>query len=222
MCVTSILSSICIGGLSYWFQKQHVIAEAKVRSSILLDYTNASSAYFEHSQKPLINALLLDNDKFYPELSNGFMVLREFANLFEKNNSGHSFHLASLNPLNDANIANSNEKQIINHFRSQPALKKKDGLIKQNGELIYYTSAPIKIKTSCLTCHDKPENAPRTQIVLYGTDNGYGWQAGETIAATFIYVSLQQSMQDARNNAIKIFFISFACFLLTFLVIILL
>lgn len=128
MCITSILSSIFIGGMSYWLQKQHVIEEAKVRSTILLHYTNASSAYFEHNQKPLINALLQDNNKFYPELSNGFMILREFANLFEKNNRGHSFHLASLNPLNplnDANIANSDEKQIISYFRSQPALKKK-------------------------------------------------------------------------------------------------
>jgi len=208
--------------MSYWFQKQHVISEAKIRSTVLLDYINASSAYFEHSQKPLINELLQDNNKFYPELSNGFMVLREFAGIFKKKNSGHSFHLASLNPLNDANAADPNEKQTIVHFRSTPELKKEDGLINQNGEMIYYAASPIKIQTSCLTCHGKPENAPRTQVVLYGTDNGYGWEAGETIAATFIYVSLQQAIQNAKNTAIKIFFISFACFLLTFLVIILL
>jgi hypothetical protein len=208
--------------MSYWFQKSHILAEAKNTGNLLLGYVNASSTYFEHSQKALVNELLGENDRFYPELTNGFMVLRELADLFHKNSRGHSFHLATLNPLNKKNMADLDEIKIIETFRSNPQLLKKEGLINRKGATTYYIASPIKVTgSSCLNCHGKPENAPRAQIVLYGMENGYNWQNNEIISAAIIYIPVLQDIREAKNVAVKVFFISFACFLLTFLAIIL-
>jgi len=222
MCLAGILFPVCIGGLSYWFQKQHIIREAKIRSNLILDYINASSGFFEHSQKSLVNELLHDTSNFYPELTNGFMLLREVSDLFEKNNTEHHFHLASLNPLNKKNTANRDERRIIEKFRSNPQLQKQEGLIRENGDILYYIASPVKVTGNlCLNCHGNQENAPRAQVILYGMDSGYNWQVGETISAAIVHVSLQRSIREAKNTAMKFFFISFTCFMLTFLVLIL-
>ena len=220
ICTAAILSSAFIGGLSYWFQKQHSIKEAKTKSNLLIDYINTSATYFESSQKPLVNELLRNHNRFYPELTNGFMVLREYSDILQEKNNGQSFRLASLNPLNEKNRAVPFEKQIIEKFRSNPLLKKQDGLVSKNGSISYFSSSPLKVRNNyCLVCHGKPEDAPRAQIIMYGMDNGYEWKKDETIATTIVYISLQQAIQDAKVTATKIFFMSFACFLLTFLVI---
>ncbi len=222
MCLAGILSSLCIGGISYWFQKQHIIREAKTRSTLILDYINASSGFFEHSQKALVNELLHDTSNFYPELTNGFMLLREISELFATNNSEHNFHLASLNPLNKKNAATRDERRIIEKFRSNPQLQRHDGLIKENGDIFYYIASPVKVTGNfCLNCHGKPEKAPRAQVILYGMDSGYNWQVGDTVSAAIVRVSLQNSIREAKNNAMKLFFISFICFMLSFLALIL-
>jgi len=221
MCITTVFSSVCIGGLTYLFERQHAIKEAQVKSHILLDLINTSTTYFESSQKPLVKELLKKNNKFYPELTNRFMILREYSDILQTKSHDHHFRLASLNPLNEKNKATPKETTIIGRFRSDPQLKKQDGLITQNHETVYFSASPITVQdNSCLSCHGKPENASRAQIVMYGTDNGYGWQKDETNSALFVYISLHQALQVAKKSAAKLFFISFACFLLTFLVII--
>ncbi len=222
MCLAGILSSLCIGALSYWFQKQHIIREAKTRSTLILDYVNASSGFFEHSQKALVNELLHDTSNFYPELTNGFMLLREISELFATNNQEHNFHLASLNPLNKKNAATRDERRIIEKFRSNPQLQRHDGLIKENGDIFYYIASPVKVTGNfCLNCHGNPEKAPRAQVILYGMDSGYNWQKGDTVSAAIVRVSLQNSIREAKNSAMKLFIISFICFMLSFLALIL-
>lgn len=222
LCVTGILSALSIGGFSYWFQKQHIIREAKARSNLILDYINASSGFFEHNQKALVNELFHDTSSFYPELTNGFMLLREVSELFATTNTNHRFYLASLNPLNKKNTATGDERRIIEKFRSDPQLQKQEGLTRKDGHSFYYMASPVKVTGNlCLNCHGSPENAARAQVILYGTDSGYNWQQGDTIAAAIVRVSLQDSLREAKNTAMKLFFISFICFMLAFLALIL-
>jgi hypothetical protein len=166
----------------------------------------------------LINELLKNNDGFYPELTNGFMLLRKQSELLGKRNKGHSLHLASLNPLNPDNWADNEESRIINAFQKNPQqLKIQEGLIRKNNDVLFYTATPIRITgNSCLNCHGAPDNAPRAQIILYGRDSGYNWQKNTTIAAAIAYVSVKNAISEARKNALKIFAVSLVCFLLSF------
>jgi hypothetical protein len=216
LCI-SLLSSFLVGGFSYWLLRQHIIGEARDRNTLLLDFVNASATYFEHSQKRLINELLKNNDGFYPELTNGFMLLREQSERLGKRNKGYSLHLASLNPLNSANWADNEETRIINAFQNNQQLKIQEGLVRKNNDVLFYTATPIRITgNSCLNCHGAPDNAPRAQIVLYGRDSGYNWQENTTIAAAIAYASVENVISEARKNALKIFAVSLACSLLSF------
>ncbi len=223
ICLISILSSLIISGFSYWMLKKQAITEARIRGNIVLDTVNAYSIFFERNQKPLVNTLLRNNTRFYPELTNGFMVLRESANSLKKMKGAPWLHLASLNPLNQENMADADESRIIEEFLAKPMLTKKDGLLNKNGELFYYSSSPIRVTDAgCLRCHGKPENAPRIQLTLYGLDNGYNWQPGKTVSAAIVYVPVRQAIDTAKNFAAILFFISLGCFVLTFLIIFLL
>ncbi len=221
ICLISILSSLIISGFSYWMLKKQAITEARIRGNILLDTVNAYSIFFERNQKPLVNTLLgHNNTRFYPELTNGFMLLRESTNSLKKKKGAPWLHLASLNPLNQENMADADESRIIEEFRAKPMLTKKDGLLNKKGKLFYYSSSPIRVTDAgCLQCHGKPEAAPRMQVTLYGMNNGYNWQPGKTVSAAIVYVPLRQAIDAAENFAAILFFISLGCFFLTFLVI---
>ena len=216
--VLVMVAASCIASASYWLGKQRAIAEAQAKADLLLNCVDSSLEFFEKAQKPLAMQFTKKTAGLYPELTNKFMVTREFTDILHKKSTKYKIHLATLNPLNDKNKADFNETQIINDFRSHPKMTSKEGLINNHGKLFYYKAYPITVsKAACLACHAKPEDAPWAQVVLYGTEHGYNWNLAETISAKFAYVSVLKELKWAKKTAIKIFIITFICFLLTFL-----
>jgi methyl-accepting chemotaxis protein len=54
---------------------------------------------------------------------------------------------------------------------------------------VFYTASPLAVGSeSCLRCHGEPEQAPNSLINTYGSENGFGWELNEIIAAQVIYV----------------------------------
>jgi len=51
-----------------------------------------------------------------------------------------------------------------------------------------YLARPIRALDRCLPCHSLPANAPATLVARYGSNNGFGWQSGEVVAAQIVSV----------------------------------
>jgi protein-histidine pros-kinase len=49
-----------------------------------------------------------------------------------------------------------------------------------------------------LECHDTAENAPRTVVDRYGSDNGFGWKLNDILTAQIIIAPMQLPVQRAR------------------------
>jgi HAMP domain-containing protein len=56
-------------------------------------------------------------------------------------------------------------------------------------------------KESCLVCHSTPERAPRSQILAYGTGNGFGWKLNDIVGAQVVSVPIEEVVQ-AKNQAL--------------------
>ena len=212
----SLLATIAIGYTSYMLSRQSALADAKSKGEMLFNYIEASGTFFGKYQKPKIDELVTDPNKFIPELMSLFAVKRMAYDLFAKTQSGYQFKQATLDPLWPDNKADAEEQKIIKYFASNPSAKDKEGIIERGGEQFFYAAKPVRIeKDFCLECHGDPDTAPKDQQDIYGTDHGYNWKLKDTVGASMIYVSITHALKTAQQSALKVFFIGIGCLLVT-------
>lgn len=216
MVVLSLISSGVVGFVNYRFSRQTTLNEAKVKGQLLFDYIQASKDFFRKHQRPLIGELLVDKERFYPEIMSGFVVQRMEYEIFKKRNEGFEFKQATLDPLWPDNKANNDEVKIIQYFQQNPDSGKKDGTIKRDGIEFFYIAEPVSInKKMCLKCHSDPALAPEDQREIYGTEHGYNWKLGDTVGVSIVYISIAKAIEDAKKNTIFLLLIGSSCLFLT-------
>lgn len=214
--VLSLLATIAIGYTSYMLSRQNALADAKSKGEMLFSYINASSKFFSKYQKPRIDELVTDKDKFIPELMSRFVVTRMEYDLFSETQKGYQFKQATIDPLWPDNKADAEELKIIQYFASNPSAKNKEGIIERDGEQFFYAAKPVRIEQDfCLDCHGTPDTAPKEQQDIYGTEHGYNWKLNDTVSASMVYVSITHALATAQQSALKIFFIGIGCLLVT-------
>ncbi|OGR07870.1 MAG: hypothetical protein A2511_11565 [Deltaproteobacteria bacterium RIFOXYD12_FULL_50_9] len=214
-----LVALILIGVASYVFGKKNAMDEAKSKGELIANYIFASRKFFYDFQRPLINAVI-EQDRFYPELMSEFVIASETWSIFKKNLPGYEFKQAAVNPLQPANTADGDEARIIKGFQDKSGLKQQEGILQRGGEEFYFLAKPIQIEAkSCLHCHGDPQDAPKDQVQLYGTKNGYQWKMGEVVGADIIYIPIRQPMTVARQTAASIIFVGGGILLLALLVV---
>jgi len=214
--VLSLLATIAIGYTSYVLSRQNALADARSKGEMLFNYIEASGTFFGKYQKPLIDELVTDNERFIPELMSRFVVKRMEYDIFAETQKGYQFKQATIDPLWPDNKADADELEIIQYFATNPSAKEKEGIVVKGGEQFFYSAKPVKIdKDFCLKCHSDPAIAPEEQREIYGTEHGYNWKMDETVSASMIYISVSQALATAQSSALKIFFIGIGCLLVT-------
>ncbi len=215
----SFIATLTIGVASYKLTERNAIHEARNKGKLLFNYIISSRKYFKNEQRALVMDLVEDT-RFYPELMSGFVVSRGVWDIFKEKNSGYHFKQASLDPLYLANKADQEEVKMINTLQTRPDAHSLQGTMIREGERFFYMAYPIKVSDkSCLRCHGNPMDAPKDQIEIYGTENGYNWKYGEIVSAYVIYVSIQDAVNAAKRTAGILFLIGIGCFFLSLLAI---
>ena len=202
--VISLIASVLLAFLSYRYTVNSAFAEAKKKGAIVFTYIDASRAFFRTEQRPLVMDIV-EKERFYPNLMSGFAVVRGIWDHFAKELPDYKFRQATIDPLYPPNKADKDELAIIAEFDANKGLKTKEGTLEKNGEQFFYFARPIKVGKNCLRCHGNPDDAPRDQIELYGTQNGYNWQEGATVATFITYVPIQKALDEARKSAVTLF-----------------
>lgn len=210
--LVSIISAAVIGAINYKLSQQTTLAEAKEKGELLFDYIQASKDFFRKHQRPMIDDLLVDKNRFYPEIMSGFVVQRMEFDIFKQKNKGFIFKQATLDPLWPDNKANSDEEKIIRYFQQNQSILKKEGTIKKDGRDYFFIAQPVSIeKKFCLKCHSDPSIAPQDQKEIYGTKHGYNWKMGDIVGASFVYISISEALKNAQKNALVLLSVGTGC-----------
>lgn len=199
MGILGLLAIAVIGITSYKLSVGNALDEAKVKSSIILNYAMATKKYMKQVQRPLVKELI-ESDRFYPELMSGFVSARGTFEIFKKSSPDYTFKQATLDPLNPSNRADQDEVEFIKNFAQNPSLKSSEGRINKDGVDVFYFAQPIKVGSAgCLTCHGAPYDAPKDQIEIYGTETGYNWKMNDTVAAFVVYIPTKAAVTAAKK-----------------------
>jgi len=203
MVALSLISSVVVGFVNYRITRQTALDEAKDKGLLLFNYIQASKKFFKKHQRPLIGELLVDKERFYPEIMSGFVVQRMEYEIFKRRNQGFEFKQATLDPLWPDNKANDDEIKLIRYFEQNPDIGTREGTITRNGIEYFYIAEPVSIdKKFCLKCHSDPAKAPEDQREIYGTEHGYNWKLGDTVGVSIVYISIDKAMAKLKKNTI--------------------
>lgn len=185
-------------GISYYVVQKSAVKETKQSINLLRANAHAVRSYTVNSIGPL---LADDNDVlFLPETITNYAARTVFASVQEEF-PDYSYKEAALNPINPADLPNDLERSMIEQFRADQSLEELTAVVERDGGTFLTVAYPITIyQEGCLRCHSTPEAAPPAMVDLYGSENGFGWQIGETVGAQFISAPMSLVEERAKET----------------------
>ena len=166
-------------------------------SRIIMESAAGARSYTASEIEPLLAPGL--KTQFHPQAVSAYAAKKTLVGLNTRF-PDYSYREAALNPTNLDDKAVDWEADIINDFRAHPG-KTEVVTERDTPEGRSLTLAhPLTAKPECLVCHSTAAAAPQTMIAIYGPQNGFGWKAGEVIAAQIVSVPMSVPLTRAAHG----------------------
>jgi protein-histidine pros-kinase len=169
--------------------------EALREAGLMMSSALAIRAYTATEIVPLLAEGM--QSTFLPQSVPSYSATQNFLKLRESHPE-YAYKEATLNPTNPRDRATDWEADVVQKFRNEPAVAEVSGERDTPMGPSLYLARPIRAKPECLPCHGLPAAAPRTLIERYGANNGFGWQADETIGAQIVSVPFASAADRAE------------------------
>lgn len=215
--ISILVSSIALSNVLQKKAQNEVTSQA----FILMQTMNAVRSYTQKNINPLLAPRLETEPTFISETVPAYSASEVFAN-FRTNSEYQNFLYkeATLNPTNLRDKADNFETQVVEQFRKDSSKTEIVGFRSLPEGQVFYIARPLKItEQSCLRCHSTPEQAPKSQLVTYGSQNGFGWQLNEIVAAQIISVPSMEIFNNAHRSWLLIMGLLIAIFTIVLLLI---
>lgn len=216
-----ILSVLISGFFLSRVLQQRAQDEVASKALALMQTMTAVRTYTSTQINPLLAPRLESEELFIPETVPAYSATEVFENL--RNNQGYKdffYKEATLNPTNLRDKADNFETKIVERLRQDPDKQEISGYQTLPNGRVFYVARPLAVTSkSCLQCHSTPEAAPRSQLVTYGTENGFGWELNEIVAAQIISVPAKEAFATSRRSLSAVMGILVGVFAVVILVI---
>lgn len=193
--------------LSYRFLQENAREQVIQQARLMMETMRSARNYTTEQIKPLLQTEQLHEKLFIPQTVPAFAATESF-NYLRKRYPDYAYKEATLNPTNLRDRAADWEADVINNFRNKSSQQELIGERNTPTGRSLFLAQPIKAQPPCLDCHDRARSAPPSMIRRYGSANGFGWKAGETIGAQIVSVpyALPASMADRAFQNLLIYF----------------
>jgi protein-histidine pros-kinase len=171
--------------------------EAIREAGLMMGSALAIRAYTASEIVPLLSEPM--QHSFLPQSVPSYAATQNFLRLREAHPE-YSYKEATLNPTNLRDRAADWEADIVQQFRNDAKATEISGERDTPMGRTLYLARPIRAQAGCLGCHSLPTVAPATLIERYGSNNGFGWQAGEVIGAQIVSVPFATAADKADRN----------------------
>jgi HAMP domain-containing protein len=198
--VLILLGGIALSGLTMSTAlRKNASEEVTATALLLMETMNSVRDYTGTQVRPeLVDRLDVE---FLPETVPAYSAREVFEKLRESSNYDEFFYKeATLNPTNLRDKADDFEARLVEDFKANPNKTELEGYRVSQGRDIFYIARPIKItQASCLECHGRVEDAPKSMIDFYGPERGFGWQMDEIVGAQMISVPASRVINKANR-----------------------
>jgi len=170
------------------------------QAALALEFDLAIREYVAQSVRPAM-AERLGPDEFMPETMSSSFVARSVFEKVRKRFPDYVIKFSSRNPRNPANKAGPAELAIIDHFRRSPEATRWAGEITMAGRPYLAHFTVRRMRSGCLRCHGRPEDAPASMLDRYGSEAGFGRSVGDVMALDTVAVPLDKARAALLKGA---------------------
>jgi HAMP domain-containing protein len=170
--------------------RREVFAEA----GLMMDSALATRDYTANEIIPLLAAGVQTD--FPPQSIPFYAATQNFLRLRQRH-PDFTYKEASLNPTNPRDRAADWEADIIQRFRNDVHAQEVVGDRDTPMGKSLYLARPIRYEAECAGCHSTPSAAPKSLLMRYGGNNGFGWQTEEIVGAQVVSVPYASAIANA-------------------------
>jgi protein-histidine pros-kinase len=182
----------------------------------MIDSALAARDYTSVQIAPLLREQM--QKEFLPQSIPFYAATEHFVRL-HATRPDYAYLEATLNPTDLRDRATDWQADIIQRFRSDPAVHEISGQRETPMGPSLYLAKPIRASSECLECHGMAASAPPTLLARYGNNNGFGWQPGDVIGAQVVSVPVAAATARA-DRAFRAFLASLAAVFLALLLVV--
>lgn len=208
------ISGFVISHLAYQFLMQNARAQVLQQAELMMASARSTRDYTSEQIKPLLLKNPEHETIFLPQTVPAFAATSIF-NSIRKSYPEYSYREATLNPTNLIDRAEDWEADLVRYFSEHPDNKKVIGERETPTGRYLYVAKPMVAGASCLECHSTPDVAPAAMIKKYGTQNGFGWNLNQVIAAQIVAVPMDVPIKVADQAYRNLIYFLIGTFLLT-------
>jgi signal transduction histidine kinase len=188
----------------YQREKSQLQDQAYEKTQLVMAAVESSREYVREELRPTM----------YDEFGNDFFLLqgmstsyvsRAIMDHFNQVLPQYEYRRVAVNARNPDSEANSLELSMINHFRNNDDLKNWQGMLDVKGQKQFMRFKPVYFRDSCMTCHGDPDDAPEGLIARYGSERGFGHQAGDLAGVMAVGIPVQNALAEIRDQAATVF-----------------
>jgi protein-histidine pros-kinase len=177
------------GYISRNFLERSAREQVLQQARLMMGAAGGMRTYTSEQIGPLLQAHQARIRAFLPQTVPAFSATEVF-NYLRSSYTDYTYKEATLNPTNLRDRAVDWEADIIENFRTHAEAKEFSGEREVPGGRALYLARPIVAIGPCLECHSTPSAAPEAMVKLYGTNNGFDWKLGDTVAAQIVSVPM--------------------------------
>src|ERR1700722_6801234 len=189
--------SILIAYTAYQFLMRNARSQVIQQAELMIESAPSTRQYTANELAPLLATIPAHQTRFLPETIPFYAATVTFDYL-RKKYPDYSYKEAALNPTNLRDRAAEWEADLINYFRDHGSAKEVVGERETPTGRMLYIAHPITADQACLECHSLPAEAPPAIVRTYGSVNGFGWKANETVAAQIVSIPMAVPIQIAN------------------------
>lgn len=198
LAICSLVAIAAAGTALHFDLREQALREVRREAELQM---RAAQAVRRYTTDHVREQLLLDATIFHPAAVPSFSATTTLRYLHE-DYPGVSYREVALNPTNPSNRAVGISAEIVQALRADGSVTLQRVTGPSGSEVLHFAKA-IRVDTSCLLCHSKPEIAPATMRARYGSEHGFGWNTGDIIGAQIVSMPMSLAMQRSQATLLR-------------------
>lgn len=215
-----ILFFFCLfwSAIIYTQQKKRLQDEALHKAELVMAAVDANSAYVQEVLRPKMYDLL-GHDSFVIEAMSTSYISRVVMEKFKDDLPDIFYRRVDINAKNPEFEADQRELQMIQYFNDHPQAESWQGIRTVGREKYFMKFIPVRYVDSCLHCHGRPEDAPKSIVDSYGKTRGFFKKPEQVSSVVSVGIPLGEGLRRIGEFAISVFSTVFLSFFLLYAVI---
>jgi signal transduction histidine kinase len=203
--------SLAVGGLAIVFSgvilyrswsrtKAHVDELTSRQAELALEFDLAIRQYAGEAIRPAMEKRVGKDEFVIEAMSTSYIARSVFDKVHEKF-PDYVIKFSSDNPRNPVNLAGPEERELLQYFRDNPQETRWVGKLAMNGNEYLTHSSAMRTERSCLRCHGRPEDSPKSLLARFGATGGFDRKVGDVAGVDMIAIPMDRVNAALRASA---------------------